>query len=127
MSISYIKNYDDFDDFDDYSFQEYLSNYGFTFSQNGDGSEFMLVKGIKNGYDNDKWYYSLKFVTNNDPKHKCLFEIEYNHKHTNNKYNYGYITNIILPKIHTFIDKFGIFNKYKIFTFCINLISDTKV
>jgi len=120
------EEYENYDDLDDYTFLDYLREYGFTFSQNGDGSEFTLVKGFRDTY-NDNWYYLLRFTTNNNPKNKCIIEVEYNHKHTNNRYTYKYVNDIILPKINKFVDVFGIFNKYKIFTFCINLISDTKV
>lgn len=114
------ENYDD--EWDDHTFLNYLAEYGFSFSQNGDGSEFIILKGWSRGGLYDNWYYSLNFTNDNSSKCKCSVNVEYNHKHTNNKYTYGYVNNKILPTINSFIDEFGFFNKYKIITFCVNLM-----
>ena len=114
-------NSEDYDKWDDYTFLTYLAEGGFRFSQNEDCSNFEMLRGwSRGGYnDHDEWYYSLLFTVDNNLKINCL--IEYNHKHTNNKYTYEYINEIILPNINNFIDEYGIFNKCKINTFIINL------
>ena len=118
-------NSEDYDKWDDYTFLTYLAECGFRFSQNEDGSKFTLLRGWRRGGLCDNWYYSLLFTTDDNLKINCV--IEYNDKHTDNKYTYEYVNEIILPSINEFIDEFGIFNKYKINTFVINLINNANV
>ena len=129
------EDYDNFDDWDDNTFLTYLAECGFRFSQNGDGSEFTMLRGWSRNGICDNWYYSLRFTNENDTntntntntntKIKCT--VEYNHKHTNNKYTYKYVDEIISQSTNEFIDNFGIFNRYKIFSFCIGLINNTQM
>lgn len=116
---------EDYDKWDDHTFLTYLAECGFRFSQNEDCSKFTLLRGWHRGGIYDDWYYSLQFIVDNNKKINCI--IEYNDKRINNKYNYEYVNEIILPSINEFIDEFGIFNKYKINTFVINLINNTNV
>jgi len=118
---------EDYDRWDDYTFLTYLAECGFRFSQNEDCSNFTMLRGWSRGgfADDDNWYYSLLFTTDNNLKINCT--IEYNDKHKNNKYSYEYVNKIILPSINEFIDEFKIFNKYKINTFVINLINNINV
>jgi hypothetical protein len=118
-------NSEDYDNWDDSTFLTYLAECGFIFSQNGDGTEFTMLRGWGRGGFYDNWYYSLQFTNDHYSKIKCI--VEYNHKHTNNRYTFEYVNDIMLPSINMFIDKFGIFNKYKIFSFCINLIKNINM
>jgi hypothetical protein len=118
-----------YDELDDYTVLTYLAECGFRFSQNGDGSEFIMLRGRSRGgiCDDDNWYYSLQFTNDIHLNDKYIVDVEYNHKHTNNKYSYAYVNNIILPSINDFIENFGILNKYNIFTFCVKLVNNIKV
>jgi hypothetical protein len=118
---------EDYDRWDDYTFLTYLAECNFRFSQNEDCSNFTMLRGWSRGgfADDDNWYYSLLFTTDNNLKINCT--IEYNDKHKNNKYSYEYVNKIILPSINEFIDEFKIFNKYKINAFVINLINNINV
>ena len=118
-------NSENYDEWDDYTFLTYLAECGFCFSQNEDGSKFTMLRGWSRGVFGEDWYYSLLFTTDDNLKINCV--IEYNDKRTDNIYTYEYVNEIILPSINEFIDEFGIFNKYKINTFVINLIINTNV
>ena len=121
-------NSENYDEWDDYTFLTYLAECGFRFLQNDDCtkfSKFSMLRGWSKDGSCDNWYYSLLFAIDDNLKINCT--IEYNDKHTNNRYTREYVTEIILPSINEFIDEFGIFNKYKINTFVINLINNTNV